>query len=146
MLRENALLRILLFDLATWHAYAKLRLHMDKTLSDFRTLTSTLGKSVHVFIKEVCSQYYTTELPDEMAMHSRRKAALAKRPDAPGATQKKTQKKSTTIRKDLNLTTYKYHALGDYPDLIARLGTTDNASTQTVRALSPTGRVHLHCS
>jgi hypothetical protein len=79
--------------------------------------------------EEVCSQYDTTELPHEMAACGRREAALAKRSDIPRAPQRRL--KST--RKQLNLLTYKYHALGDYPDLIARFGTTDNASTQTVR-------------
>lgn len=117
-----------MFDLATWHAYAKLRLHTDTTLNDFKTLTSTLGKSVRTFIKEVCSQYKTTELPHEMAARGRRKIALAKKTDAPGASVKRLK----SAHKQINLSTYKYHALGDYPDLIARFGTTDNASTQTV--------------
>jgi hypothetical protein len=34
--------------------------------------------------------------------------------------------------KSLNLQTYKYHALGDYPNTIRRMGTTDNYSTQPV--------------
>jgi len=128
--REDRLLWTLLFDLVTWHAYAKLRLHTDSTLNDFRTLTSTLGKSVHVFIKEVCSQYDTAKLPHEMAVCGRREAALAKKSDTPGMS----QRRLTTICKQLNLMTYKYHALGDYPDLITLFGTTDNASTQMVRA------------
>jgi hypothetical protein len=127
--RENNLLRALLFDLATWHAYAKLRLHTETTLGDFRTITTTLGRSVRIFIKEVCSQYNTTELPNEMAARGRRVAALTRRLD----TTTVPTKELTAARKRLNLSTYKYHALGDYPDLIAWYGTTDNASTQTVR-------------
>jgi hypothetical protein len=126
--RENTILRILLFDLATWHAFAKLRLHTDSTLNEFRTITSTLGKSVRIFIKEVCSRYDTTELPHEMAARGRRQMVLAKRSQMPGPS----QIRLTASRKNLNLSTYKYHALGEYPDLIARFGTTDNASTQTV--------------
>ncbi len=42
------------------------------------------------------------------------------------------QRRLKSSRKEINLSTYKYHVLGDYPDLIARFGTTDNASTQTV--------------
>ena len=34
--------------------------------------------------------------------------------------------------KNLNLSTYKYHALADYPDMIREYGTTDSYSTQTV--------------
>jgi hypothetical protein len=127
---ENTILRSLLFDLATWHSYAKLRLHTDTTVKDFRIVTSTLGRSVRVFIKEVCSQYDTTELPHEMAARGRREAALSKKSDTPILASKGTL---TSKCKKLNLSTYKYHALGDYPDLITRSGTTDNASTQTVR-------------
>lgn len=133
--RENNLLGSLLFDLATWHAYAKLRLHTDTTVRSFRTVTSTLGRTVRLFIKEVCSQYDTTELPHEMAAHGRKEAkkqatlaVLPKISDA--ATPSK--RKLTSTRKILNLSTYKYHTLGDYPDLITRSGTTDNASMQTV--------------
>lgn len=124
--RENTLLRVLLFDLALWHAYAKLRLHTDTTLNDFRMHTSTLGRSVRMFIKDVCSQYNTTELPHKMAARGRKEAALTKNSGTPGASRR------TSLHKELNLSTYKYHALGDYPDLIERFGTMDNASTQTV--------------
>jgi len=128
--RENSFLRSLLFDLATWHAFAKLRLHTDTTLNDFKTVTTTLGKTVRTFIKEVCSLYDTTELPHEMAARGRREAALTNRSGTMpvGASQRRLK----SSRKEINLSTYKYHALGDYPDLIARFGTTDNASTQTV--------------
>jgi hypothetical protein len=104
-------------------------LHTDSTLNEFRAVTTTLGKSVRTFIKEVCSLYNTTELPHEMAARGRREVALAKRSRKPGASQMRLK----SVPKQLNLSTYKYHALGDYPDLIARYGTTDNASTQTVR-------------
>jgi hypothetical protein len=68
-----------------------------------------------------------------MAARGRREAALlAKKP----ATAQKSQRKLTSAKKRLNLSTYKYHALGDYPDLIAWSGTTDNASTQTVSKVS----------
>jgi len=116
-----------------WHAFAKLRLHTDTTLNDFRSLTSMLGRSICLFIREVCSQYDTAELPHEMATHGRRVAALAKK--TPADTPGPSQRKLTSIRKEINLSTYKYHALGDYPDLIAWSSTTDNASTQTVSVL-----------
>jgi hypothetical protein len=34
--------------------------------------------------------------------------------------------------KNFNLSTYKWHALGDYANAIRRYGTTDSYSTQTV--------------
>ena len=39
--------------------------------------------------------------------------------------------------KRLNLSTYKYHALGDYPGMIWQYGMTDSYSTQTVRYFIP---------
>lgn len=98
------------------------------TLNNFRTLTTKLGKLIHVFIKEVCSQYNTTELPHEMAVQGRREVALAKRSDT--STVSKQRLKSS--HKKLNLSTYKYHALEDYPNMIAMYSTTNNSSTQTV--------------
>jgi hypothetical protein len=85
-----------------------------------------------MFIREVCSQYDTTELPHEMAARGRRETALSAKRSGTDA-QEASKIRLTSNRKRLNLSTYKYHALGDYPDLIAKYGTTDNASTQTVR-------------
>jgi hypothetical protein len=66
-----------------------------------------------------------------MAARGRRDAALAKKSGSSTVS----QRRLTSTRKQLNLSTYKYHALGDYPDLISWYGTTDNASTQTVRVI-----------
>jgi hypothetical protein len=88
-----------------------------------------------MFIREVCSQYDTTELPHEMAARGRRETALSAKGSSTD-TQEASKIRLTSNKKQLNLSTYKYHALGDYPDLIARYGTTDNASTQTVRVSS----------
>jgi len=51
--------------------FAKLRLHTDTTLDDFRAITSALEKSVCMFIKDVCSLYNTMELPKETAVQER---------------------------------------------------------------------------
>ncbi|KIJ57658.1 hypothetical protein HYDPIDRAFT_103998, partial [Hydnomerulius pinastri MD-312] len=127
---HNKVLLDLLFDLATWHAFAKLRMHTDDTLSFFDTATTSLSKAVRKFQRTTCSFYHTTELPQEYAARGRRQAALtAKQPKPSGA------KSSTAPKaKKLNLETYKYHALGDYPNTIRRYGTTDSYSTQTVRS------------
>lgn len=122
----------LLFDLACWHAYAKLRLHTDDTLHFFDLATVVLGQSVRRFQRTACSYYDTSELPAECASCGRREAALAsKQPSASTSAEGKTP--LTRKSKQLNLYTYKYHALADYPNTIRRFGTTDNYSTQTVR-------------
>lgn len=91
-----------------------------------------LGSSVRMFLKEVCTQYKMTKLPNEITARGRKTAALSKNPKTPRKS-KVSKRQQISKPKDLNLLTYKYHALGDYLELIARFGTTDNASTQTVR-------------
>ena len=107
----------LLFDLACWHAYAKLRLHTDDTLHFFDLATVVLGQSVRRFQRTVCSYYDTSELPAECASRGSWEAALAsKQPSA--STSAEGKMPLTRKSKQLNLCTYKYHALADYPNTI----------------------------
>lgn len=124
---HNKIVLDLLFNLAAWHGYAKLRLHTEKTLAFFETTINSLRHSVYKFQEMTCSTYQTTELPQESAARGRRQAALAAKQDigTPSISLK-------AKIKHLNLTTYKYHALADYPNTIRRYGTTDNYTTQTV--------------
>jgi len=127
---HNEIVLELLFELAAWHAFAKLRLHTDVTLKRFESATRSLGATVRNFLKTTCEAYVTQELPREEAARGRRKAALAAKG---GSRPTKGKGKAGPARRYLNLATYKYHALGDYPETIRRFGTTDNYSTQTVR-------------
>jgi hypothetical protein len=87
-------------------------------IHSFDSATVVLGETARKFSRTVCSHYHTTELPQEQAAHGRREAA---------------QGRSTGVKhKSLNLQTYKYHVLGDYPNMIQRMGTTDNYSTRPV--------------
>jgi hypothetical protein len=127
--KHNKPILDLLFLLASWHAYAKLRIHTNNMLADFENVTSTLGKQLQHFIKHTCEAFNTKELPKEQAAREHQKAAQVakgqhKTPIEPSRT--------TTKTKKLNLNTYKLHALGDYPDHIQHFGTTDSYSTQTV--------------
>ncbi|KIJ11124.1 hypothetical protein PAXINDRAFT_15944 [Paxillus involutus ATCC 200175] len=129
---HNDIVLDLLFDLATWQGFAKLRMHTDDTLAFFDTATTTLSKSMRKFARHTCMYYHTTELPQEYAARGRRQAAIAaKQPQTsgPGPGVKATPTVTPKIKK-LNLSTYKYHALGDYPNTIRRYGTTDSYSTQ----------------
>ena len=119
----------LLFILATWHAYAKLRLHTDSTLQSFDAITKTLGKIIRQFVSKTCKAFVTKELPQEHAARGRRKAAKVAK-TGKNVAQGKT---STGVKiKHFNLQTYKLHALGDYPSMIRRFGTTDSYTTQIV--------------
>ncbi len=128
--RENSFLRSLLFDLATWHAFAKLRLHTDTTLNDFKTVTGRPPVNIGAKATPNLSTETTLQVSGSEPSSSGHTATLTNRSGTMpvGASQRHLK----SSHKEINLSTYKYHALGDYPDLIARFGTTDNASTQTV--------------
>lgn len=116
----------LLFSLADWHALAKLRMHTDSTLELLWLATTTLRSQLHVFVKNVCPQFNTKELPCEQAARGRHwaKVAQARRNVNPGTERAKV--------KTLNLLTYKLYALGDYLISIIFFGTTDSYSMQPV--------------
>ena len=101
------------------------------------------------FKNKVCAAYATHELPKETASRHRRRAARranehddgegmrvatghmkGKRRVVAPTTSKKAKLKT------FNLSTYKYHRLGDYAQAIREYGPTDNYTTQTVSALS----------
>jgi len=94
-------------------------------------VTRSLTTTIRQFLNKTCEAYITLELPKEAAARGRRTAALATKGDNRAAKGKAT---SAPARKRLNLATYKYHALADYPETIRRFGTTDNYSTQIVRS------------
>lgn len=125
----------LLFDLAEWHAYAKLRMHIDSTIASFRTATTSLGQQMRKFANKTCPEFCTKETPrEEAARHRRTAAKLAK---SSGSTSEKPQpaprpRSSGAKRRKFNLNTYKYHSLGDYIWHIITFGTTDSYSTQIV--------------
>lgn len=119
----------LLFELATWHALAKLRIHTDETLDMFAAVTKTLTSAMRRFLRETCSAFTTRELRREATARGRRTAALAAKGNSRAAKGKETTSRKT---KRMNLATYKYHALGDYVEAIRRFGPTDNYSTQIV--------------
>ncbi|KAF8833222.1 hypothetical protein BDN67DRAFT_875868, partial [Paxillus ammoniavirescens] len=70
----NDMVLDLLFELATWHGLAKLRMHTDMTLGFLDTSTTRLGRNLRHFIKETEKEYVTRDLPNEEAAHSRWKA------------------------------------------------------------------------
>jgi hypothetical protein len=120
---HNNVVLDLLFELALWHAFAKLRIHTDDSLDLFQVSTRSLTAATRRFLKVTCTAYRTQELPKETAARGRRTAALANKghgkpkPHAPrGKSARGSQPEPKG--KTLNLATYKYHALADYPDTI----------------------------
>ena len=138
---ENEILLDLAFDMATWHAYAKLRVHTTHTIKSLRSQTKELGTLLRRYANKVCPKYKTKRLPGEAAAAYRRKAAKGKKATSapkPTNTSKVTSNSCEDPGfKQFNLKTYKIHALGDYADHIEQFGPTDCFSTQQVCALTP---------
>ena len=132
--QHNEIIMDLLFELATWHGFAKFRLHTESTLQGLDVSTTRLGSNLRRFQTVVCEAYITRELPSEEAARGRRKAAK----QSIGAEGGMEELMATTTKRKanhckFNLATYKVHALGDYVKFIRMYGTTDNYSTQLVR-------------
>jgi len=123
---HNTRLMKLLFRTAEWHAFAKLRMHTDSTLARFEQLTAEFGQLMRQFRDLSCSEFDTTELPREIKKRRREKSRkMSKGRQTNGDP-------VTALPKALNLSTYKFHALGDYVQAIKNFGGTDSYSTQVV--------------
>ena len=136
--KEDRIIRRLLFELATWHGLAKLRLHTETTVTDLENSATRLGKLLRKFKSDVCDNYVTKDLPSEEAARGRRKAAKALKAGGktktPAKDSKSSGKKKTKYR-EFTMETYKLHALPDYPAAIRAFGVTENTSTKNVRHL-----------
>ena len=132
---HDQILLDLLFELATWHSLAKLRLHTESMVTSHEASTNRLGVALRKFASFTCEAFDTRELPSEEAQRGRRKAALAKKKgpiSEPARKKRRVQEGGQTKRWTFSLNTYKLHVLGDYPKMIRLYGSPDNYSTQTV--------------
>ena len=105
----------LLYKAAEWHALAKLRLHTKSTLDLLEAVTKEFGRLMRQFRDKTSAKYDTVE--------------LLRGADARNARSRSSKKKE---KKELNLNTYKFHALADYVAAIQLFGTTDSYSTLLV--------------
>ncbi|ETW82718.1 hypothetical protein HETIRDRAFT_119492 [Heterobasidion irregulare TC 32-1] len=103
---HHAIVMDLLFALGIWHAYAKLWLHTNSTLTSLELATTALSQHMRKFKATTCASYETMELPGEETRH-------------PGKQ-----------RKDFNISTYKNHTLGHYAKTIRLFGTIDLYTSQ----------------
>ncbi|CAA7262243.1 unnamed protein product [Cyclocybe aegerita] len=117
----NTRLMKLLYHVAEWHAFAKLRQHTETTLTHLKGVTTELGKLLREFRDMSASEFTTYELPCETQARKRheQRAPNTHSTGSPGHKEK-----------GLNLFTYKWHALADYVRLIHLFGGTDGFSTQ----------------
>ena len=131
---HNSNILDLVFVMGCWHAYAKLRVHTEETLTSFEQLTTDLGVLLRHFAEVTCKEFNTMELPRESRARIRRAA------DKSGSGGAST---SGARPKAFNLSTYKLHALGDYPQTIRECGTTDNYTSQWVSTIPLPGWLPL---
>jgi hypothetical protein len=73
--KEDKVILKLLFELGTWHALAKLRIHTETTVTNLENSATRLSDLLRKFKSDVCSIYATKELPAEEAARGRLKAA-----------------------------------------------------------------------
>ena len=127
----------LLFEMATWHFLAKLRLHTETTVKSLMTSTTRLGTALRKFVAVTCDAYLTKDLPSEEAARGRRQAALALKKGMNGKQATKPSESSTSAReRKFNLSAYKPHAIPDYALYIRLYGTTDGFTSQVVSCSS----------
>jgi hypothetical protein len=127
---HNKIVLDLAFDLATWHAYAKLRKHTEYTIASLQSQTKELGRQLRRFTNKTCSQYDTKRLPGEEAARICH-TAKGKQQGKQGGSARPATEDGPDIRR-FNMATYKIHALGDYADHIERFGPTDCFTTQHI--------------
>jgi hypothetical protein len=99
-----------------------LRVYHDFLEETFKKLAQKLCK----FQCNTCSAFKTTELPKEKAAHHQRLAQWSETNTTPSES-------SSARLKSFNLSTYKFHAMGDYVRTIRLFGSTDSFTTQMVR-------------
>lgn len=140
----------LLYRTAEWHSLAKMRMHTDSTLGHLEMLTKEFGQLMRQFRDLTSKDFDTFELPREANARARRgrnkNSTTATTQDIPtsapaagpeATTEAETPARATRKPKHLNLSTYKFHALGDYVHHIRMFGGTDSFSTQLVCLSSP---------
>lgn len=114
----------LLYRTAEWHGLAKLRMHTQATLDHLKWLTIEYGRLMRSFRDLTCSRFETKELNREVEARKRAQA----RSSSTGTRSISEPRR----KKNLNLFTPKFHAMGDYVHTIQMFGTTDSFSTQVV--------------
>lgn len=113
-----------LYLAATLHAYCKLRLHTDATVTSQYKILVRFGNAMRKF-KAACDTLLSTETDQEY--HKRMNRQVRQKTFQEGGPDRRTK-----LEKVFSLNTVKFHDLGDYILTILRLGTTDSYTTAIV--------------
>ena len=104
-------------------------MHSDITLDIMDDVTASLGSAFRHFSHEVCPAFNTKELHREANARRRRQT------QNPNQTKKAKPFNGELLKKTFNLSTYKYHSLDDFANMIWQLGTTDSYNTTIVSVI-----------
>ena len=121
-LHDDLTVADMLFELANWHALAKLCLHTDVTLKILHASTQHMYQAVHQFTSTTCTQTQTFKCASEITVQM----CCEKN----NGQERNSGNRKTKVFNVIN--TFKYHSLGDYVDYIEHSGPTDNYMTQVV--------------
>ncbi len=105
-------------------------MHQDCTLNSLDALTQELGGLMRQFRDTTCRDFSTVELPQESATRRRNRASNSSMQSS-GPTNSNSSTNERRV-KTLNLSSVKFHFMGDYTAHIRHFGTTDSYSTQLV--------------
>ncbi|KJA13982.1 hypothetical protein HYPSUDRAFT_150921, partial [Hypholoma sublateritium FD-334 SS-4] len=149
---DNKRLMKLLYRTAEWHGLAKLRMHTESSLSLLDELTKEFGELMRKFQDLTCAKFSTVELPKERAARRRRQIKRGVPKPVADSDMTDVTPASGTVSEckllpaNLNLSTVKFHFLGDYVQHIRNFGTTDSYSTQLVCPLNYAhyGKTHTY--
>ncbi|KAG1805950.1 uncharacterized protein BJ212DRAFT_1283150, partial [Suillus subaureus] len=122
---HDVVVQSLLYRFTQWHALAKPRTHSESTLGFLDQMFKNLLRQLWKFCNLTCTVFDTVELPKEKAAHQQRFAQCA------GLTNASSESSGPRVKR-FNLSTYKFHAMGDYVQMIKLFGTTDSFTTQIV--------------
>jgi hypothetical protein len=121
----------LLYHFAQWHALAKLRVHSESTVTFLEVTFTKLSQKLRKFQVYTCAVFNTVELPREKTTRQRK---ANERADNSNSTTTSAES-SGSRKKKFNISTYKFHAMGDYVRTIRLFGTTDSFTTQIVSTI-----------
>lgn len=115
--RHNQDIVKLLYRFAEWHALAKLRMHRECTLNLLDNLTQELGGLIRHFRDSTSRDFSTVELPQESI--ARRRHQVSNQQNSTLTTPASSSNGRRV--KVLNLTSVKFHFMGDYTTHIRNL-------------------------
>ena len=102
---------------------------MDESLVLLQQSSQQLGNQLHDFKRHTHAAFRTHELPKEAVQQQRRE--ITEHPTG----HRKKEARSVSLPKTFNLNIYKFHAMGDYVDMIKMFGTTDSYTTHVMSQL-----------